>query len=169
MKLLICVLLYLFPVAAFAGVFEQANAAYDTQDFTKAAALYQQAAGQNYALAQYRLGMLYINGQGVEQSDEQAADAFAKAADQGLGIAQYSLGVLYQKGRGVTKSKPRAAQLFRVAADQDVAQAQYSLAFLYFYGQGVLQSRELAVSWLKKSAALGNYDARLQLEKFGIQ
>ncbi len=103
------------------------------------------------------------------QNYAKAAGYYQQAADQGHAQAQYRLGVLYQKGLGVAKSKSRAALLFRMAADQDVAQAQYSLAFLYFYGQGVLQSREFAVNWLKKSAALGNYDARVKLQQFGIQ
>ncbi len=157
------------PVAVLAGPFEDGVKAYDTGDYEKATALYRQAADAGHAMAQYRLGVLYINGQGVPQSDEKAAALFRKAADQGLGHAQYSLGVLYQRGRGVPKSKQQAAELFRVAADQNIPEAQYALAFLFFYGQGVPQSKEIAIMWLKKAAALGDFSAQAQLKQLGIQ
>ena len=168
-SLLLSIFIGLSPLAAFAGPFEDGMQAYDTKDYVKAAKFYQQAADQGHAMAQHRLGVLYINGQGVAQSDVRAADEFGKAAKQGLPIAQYYLGVLYQHGRGVVKSKQRAAELFRVAADQDVPAAQYSLALLYFYGQGLPQSKEVAIIWLKKAAALGDLNALAQLDQFGIQ
>ena len=114
------------PMVVLAGPFEDGMQAYDARDYVKAAELYRQAADQGHAMAQHRLGVLYINGQGVAQSDVRAADEFGKAVKQGLPIAQYYLGVLYQHGRGVSKSKQRAAELFRLAADQDVPAAQYS-------------------------------------------
>jgi hypothetical protein len=162
-------LFYATPFVVHAGAFENGMKANNLRNYEKAAIFYNQAAAQGHDKAQYRLGILYINGQGVMQSDVRAAESFQQAAEQGLADAQYALGVLYQMGRGVEQSNQRAAELFRVAADQNHPEAQYALAFHYFYGQGVPQSKEIAVIWLKKAAALGDYSARSKLKQLGIQ
>jgi TPR repeat protein len=59
-----------------------------------AAKWYQKAADQGNATAQNNLGVLYQNGQGVEQSEEMAAKWYQKAADQGYAIAQNNLEML---------------------------------------------------------------------------
>ncbi|MBQ9420088.1 MAG: SEL1-like repeat protein, partial [Synergistaceae bacterium] len=44
---------------------------------------YGKAAAQGHAEAQYRLGMMYKNGEGVPQDQEKATKLFEKAAAQG--------------------------------------------------------------------------------------
>jgi len=53
------------------------------------------------AWAQYFLGRMYANGQGVEQDFETAAKWYRQAAEKGIHDAQYRLGRLYAAGRGV--------------------------------------------------------------------
>ena len=53
---------------------------------------YRKAAEQGDASAQYNLGVMYENGHGVEQDDEQAVFWYRKAAEQGYADAQYNLG-----------------------------------------------------------------------------
>ena len=55
---------------------------------------YQKAAEQGHADAQYNLGYMYRNGQGVPQSDKEAATWFGLAADQGHANAQKGLSML---------------------------------------------------------------------------
>ena len=57
------------------------------QDFGKAAVLYQQSANQGMLGAQFRLGELYMNGEGVPQDYGKAAVLYQQAADQGDGDA----------------------------------------------------------------------------------
>ena len=52
------------------------------------------------AAAQYQLGLLYANGQGVPKDDAQARQWYEKAANQGHPLAQVNLGGLYDYGRG---------------------------------------------------------------------
>ena len=52
-----------------------------------------QAAEQGFAAAQYNLGLMYANGQGVHQDDAQAVRWYRKAAEQGYAKAQYNLGL----------------------------------------------------------------------------
>jgi Sel1 repeat len=56
---------------------------------------------QSNVIAQYNLGSMYANGQGVPQDYAEAAKWYRLAADQGLAIAQFVLGVMYNKGDGV--------------------------------------------------------------------
>ena len=44
----------------------------------------QQAAEQGDVTSQFTLGVMYANGTGVAQSDEQAVEWYRKAANQGL-------------------------------------------------------------------------------------
>jgi TPR repeat protein len=61
---------------------------------------FRKAADQGDAGAQYHLGLLYRNGNGVPQDYAAAVSWFRMAADQGDAAAQYSLGSIYFDGRG---------------------------------------------------------------------
>ena len=66
-----------------------------------------QAAEQGNAKAQFYLGVMYTNGQGVRQDDAQAVQWYRKAAEQGVAEAQYNLGVAYAEGQGVRQTMHR--------------------------------------------------------------
>ena len=53
------------------------------QDFGEAVRLYRKAADQGFANAQYNLGTMYANGQGVKHDFGEAVRWFHKAAEQG--------------------------------------------------------------------------------------
>ena len=83
-------------------------------------------AEQGHADAQYNLGVMYNNGQGVTQDYAEAMRWFRKAAEQGWAEAQYNLGVMYNNGQGVTQDYVQAAKWYRKAAEQGLADAQHS-------------------------------------------
>ena len=76
-----------------------------------------QAAEQGNAQAQFNLGVMYDQGQGVRQDDAQAAQWFRKAVEQGVAEAQYNLGVMYANGKGVHQDYAQAVQWYRKAAE----------------------------------------------------
>jgi hypothetical protein len=53
--------------------------------------------------AQYYLGGMYHNGEGVNQDYKTAVKWYRLAADQGLAKAQDNLGFMYQQGDGVSR------------------------------------------------------------------
>ena len=57
----------------------------------------------DHAYAQYYVGMMYLNGQGVEQSYADAGTWFRKAAEHSIPQAQYKLATLYFNGQGVPR------------------------------------------------------------------
>ena len=90
------------------NLFNKAMAYYNQADYSKAFTLFQKAANQGVALAQYNLGLMYYNGRGVIQDDKQAVYWYQKAANQGDASAQLNLGVMYANGRGVIQDDKQA-------------------------------------------------------------
>ena len=123
----------------------------------------QDAANSGDTVAEFELGVLYDNGQGVPQDYAQAASWYRKAADQGNAGAQYSLGLLYDDGRGVPQDYAQAASWYRKAADQGDAGAQYNLGVDYAHGQGVPQDYATAEYFFEKAAAQGHQGAARNL------
>src|SRR5438445_9767441 len=77
--------------------------AYKGGDYRTAFEMWTKAAGQGNADAQFGLGAMYDNGQGVAQDYQQALSWYRKAADQGNAEAQVNLGLMYGKGRGAPR------------------------------------------------------------------
>ncbi|MGA9527725.1 MAG: tetratricopeptide repeat protein [Terriglobales bacterium] len=75
-------------------------------------------AEQGDAEAQWRLGTLYRNGDGVRQSDTDANDWFRRAAEQRYVPAMSSLGSQYWAGRGVSQDYNKAYFWYDVALAQ---------------------------------------------------
>ena len=58
------------------------------------------AADQGHADAQYNLGLMYANGEGVVEDDAEAVRWYRLAADQGHADAQHNLGLDVRRRRG---------------------------------------------------------------------
>ena len=73
------------------------------KDQVEAVKWFRKAAEQNFAGAQYNLGLCYDTARGVAKDQVEAAKWYRKAAEQNLAEAQYNLGVCYEgrrRGRG---------------------------------------------------------------------
>ncbi len=92
-----------------------------------AAGWFFRAAEQGYADAQFNLGLMYANGEGVEQDMSRAVELFKKAAEQGHVDAQNNLGAMYFTGDGVTRDEKKAIEWFEKAAAQGNEDAQANL------------------------------------------
>ncbi|PMG31544.1 hypothetical protein BCU94_07345 [Shewanella sp. 10N.286.52.C2] len=89
------VLLFSISRLSYASqAFDDGMAAYNSQKYEKAIFLFKSAAEQGYVDAQFNLGVIYGNGQGVTKDDKQAVAWYRKAADQGNASAQSKLGVM---------------------------------------------------------------------------
>ena len=116
-------------------------------------------AALGFADAQYSLGVMYIKGQNVAQSDQEAVKWFRLAAGQGNSSAQYNLGVMYANGRGVVQNDQEAVKWYRLAAEQGNSSAQYNLGVMYANGRGLVQNDLRAYVWLSVAAVQGDADA----------
>lgn len=84
--------------------FQDGLLAYHRGDHTVAMEIWRPLAERGDASAQYMVGYLYAQGEGVESSSRTAAKWYRKAADQGDPDAQLNLGLMYVNGAGVKKS-----------------------------------------------------------------
>ncbi len=143
------------------------------------------AAYRGDAQAQYELGDLYYDGQGVEQSDAQALEWYRKSAAQGHYWGLFNVAKCYEFGRGVKQNLREALNYYErssacgvpagwhtdyarmyadvmrglglAAEEEQDSYAQYILGDKYYNGHGVVQSYTCALGWYRKSAAQGNY------------
>jgi len=83
------------------------------------------AAEAGDADAQYDLGLMYHDGEGVPEDYVEAVKWFRKAAEQGHAAAQFYLGIAYHGGVGVPKDDAEAVKWLRKAAEQGHARAQF--------------------------------------------
>jgi len=141
---------------AWAQDFDKGLAAARAGDFGTALKEWRPLAEQGYALAQFNLGLMYYNGQGVLQDYKEAAKWYRLAAEQGQASAQYSLGLMHFKGQGVPENYKEAAKWYRKSAEQGFADAQTHLGLLYLLGRGVIQDNIQAHMWTNLAASNGN-------------
>ena len=92
--------------------------------------MYELAATQGNAIAQYNLGCMYRDGEGVDQSYERAVEYYEAAARQGKANAQYNLGNRYANGQGVEQSFETARVWWVKAAEQGEESAIKNLQIL---------------------------------------
>jgi hypothetical protein len=136
------------------------------------------AADQGHAIAQWKLGRMFADGDQVGRDDQRAfryfQDIVENHSDDALGTPQsryvanafVSLGGYYVSGiPGTVKASPlRARELFTYAASYfGDAAAQYRLGQMLIEGQGGPKDPWQAARWLKLSADKGYYPAQALL------
>lgn len=117
LKFLIYSLLLLLTTT-LAAESNQGLAAYQQGDYPTALALLAPLARQGDPEAQYTLGMMYDDGDGLSQDYQQAARWFRAAAEQGHAQAQRQLGRLYFHGLGLERNLLQAYAWFNLATAQ---------------------------------------------------
>jgi TPR repeat protein len=161
--LIIGTILLLYSSVARADALGDGVEAYKKNNFAQALELLLPLATQGNAVAQYALGLMYNNGEGVTKDYQEAAKWFRLAAEQGSVNAQYNLGSMYNNGEGVTKDYQEAAKWYRLAAEQGSVNAQYNLGLMYSNGEGATQNYVRAHMWFSLAASKGNKDAKENL------
>src|ERR1700716_1776490 len=165
----------LTPVEAFRSG-AQALRAGDAQTGLRALEF---AAENGHAIAQWKLGRMYADGDQVGRDDVGAFEYFRSIvdshADDSLGTPQarfvanafVALGGYYISGipnSAVTASPSRARDLFAYAASYfGDADAQYQLGRMLIEGQGGPKDVWRAARWLKLAADKGQYQAQALL------
>eukprot|EP00729_Bicosta_minor_P004979 gene4979-biopygen2133 len=119
--------------------------------------------GRHTPAAQNYLGVVYCNGEGVEQDHVEAAKWYRKSAKAGHAMAQNNLGNMYDKGKGVEQDHVEAVKWFRKSAEAGDAAAQCNLGLMYDTGKGVEQDHVEAAKCFRKSAEAGDAKAQCNL------
>lgn len=150
--------------AGYPQKMELAVAAYESQEYASAHELLLPLADYGDHDAEYRLGVLYDRGLGVEQDLLQAADYYQRSAVKGNFLAATNLGSMYLDGRGVDADLDTAVGLYAAAAAAGVAEAQRTYAALLMEGRGIEQDTSAALNWFMQAAQQGDRESGSFLE-----
>lgn len=102
--------------------------------------------------AQFNLGVMYRQGQGVPQDHQNAVTWFNKSAEQGHVEAQQNLGFQYAKGQGVTQDWVQADKWFTIAAasGKETAVNNKKVIEVHMPPEKIAEASTLAQEWLSK-------------------
>lgn len=139
----------------------------------------QYAAEGGHPIAQWRLGRMYADGDGVARDDLRAFDYFSRIANQHaedspqapqaqiVANAFVALGRYYRDGipnSRVRSDRERAREMFQYAATYfGNADAQYNLARMYLDGVSGQRDPKYAARWLAQAAQKGQFQAQALL------
>ena len=114
--------------------------------------------------SQFTLGLMYVDGKGVEKDPSTAVQWFLKAARQNHAEAQYRLGEMYKDGVGVKTNTKQAKLWLAKAADSGLTKASRVLQEILRNEEQRILNRE--VETLKNSPI---YSYLLSAKKGDIQ
>jgi len=92
-------------------------------DYAPAWCIWEPLAAAGNAVAQFNLGWLYRNGNGVAVNDERARQLWEQAARSGHAEAQMALAMLYGQGGEAVEDQAQAIHWYREAAAQGIEDA----------------------------------------------
>ena len=152
---------------------------YNAGDKAGAVRALEYAAAQGHALALWKLGRMYADGDGVAQDDLRAFEYFSRIADENadetpgssrsgivsaafVALGSYLLDGI--KGSHVAPNPARSAELYQYAASFfGDSNAQFGLARLYLDGTGVDRDPRQAARWFNLAAEKGHHPAQALL------
>ena len=123
--------------------------------------LYLKAANKNNIDAQYKVGLMYSQGDGITQSYLSASQWFRRAADNGDPRAQLNLGDYYINGIGLSEDVRQAVDWYEKSAQQGSPEAQSNLGDLLTIDRyGAAQNIPIGLQWYLRAAEQGNAHAQ---------
>lgn len=112
-------------------------------------------------IAQFALGEIYWNGNGIPVDNEKAIYWYTLAGENGHPLVQLWLGNNYCIGIRTEANAEQAVYWYTKAAENNVVLAQYHLGVCYSTGWGVAKDENKAFYWMQQSANGGFLDAAL--------
>ena len=148
------VLALLVALPATAQDFEKGMQAYKRGDYATAFKNWRPLAAKGIVAAQFNLGLMYAQSQGVPRDYGKAVEWYRKAAEQGVAKAQFNLGLMYFDGLGVTQDYAEGAKWYRKAAcryppgeDRDQAVKNRDIVAKRMTPAQISEAQKLAREW----------------------
>lgn len=127
--------------------------------------LFTEAANSGITVAKYKLGKIFLNGDGVEKDIPKAIEWLKQAATEENEFAEYALGRLYLQGEEVEKDTVAAEDYLLKSASHGNKYAAYLLGKEYLRGENFGKDAANAEKYLLKAAEHGNKFAEYILGK----
>lgn len=118
-------------------IVDELNDAFAKEDYSNAIQLANQI--PDNSRAQFILGCLYQNGEGVQQDYHKALEWYTKSADNNNPEAMSNIGYMYKMGQGTSIDYDEAKKWYEKAADLGDELAMWNMGFFYESGLGVKQ------------------------------
>ena len=147
---------------ATAGPYEDANAALMRGDGSGALRIMVPLAVRGQGEAQFVVGMLYLQGNGVLQDVDQAVTWLSKAGEKGHIRAQMTLAGLFLDPNSPKRDNEAGIGWYRKAAEAGDASAQTILGQYYRQGFVLSQDFATAAAWFRLAAR--QFEPRAQFE-----
>lgn len=112
-------------------------------------------ANRGDAIAQFNLGRMYADGDGVEPDLDEAIKWFRLAATNGHSEAQFNLGVILTPELGKERNIYEAIRYYEQAFANGIAEAAHNLAVIYDEGIEVQKDSKKAITWYTRAAENG--------------
>lgn len=139
---------------------ELAAAAAAQNDWKKALDLVLPLAIKGDYQSQANIGLLYLQGKGVEKNTDKAYWWLSEAAEKGSLKAINAIALMYFEGEGVKKNIPHAIKLLEISANSDDLRAMNMLGGIYQYEY---KDFKKAFKWFEKAAKNGHNEARMKV------
>jgi TPR repeat protein len=131
----------------------------NSENETEASELILKASANDNPVAQYNVGLMYLEGNGVTRDVEEAFRWLRKSASRGYSEAQLTIGNLLYEGKIFEQDIKTATKLYRLAAKQNNIHAQMIMGEMYIREQNYKK----ALKWIKMTAEQENPDAQFML------
>lgn len=138
-------------------------------DYVAALKDFGEASRQGNHEAQYRIGLLYRDGTGLDADDTEAAYWFRKAGSNGHAEAQYEIALCFMNGKGVLQDTRVAAEWLWRAAEQGHPMASLLVARMYRDGVGMKKDLRRAAKYMSQAADAGIPEAKEELGAINSQ
>lgn len=166
MRQFLCVVLtVVLCMGARAGDLEKGTLALDSGDYEAAMSSFTKAAARGNVIAQYNLGLMYHDGDGVPRNYERAFYWYRKAAELGHASAQFWVAIMYRDSMGVTRDYGETLYWLARAAEGGDANAQFTLGQLNQKGEGFPIDDVQAYVWFSLAGSQGDRDAKVMMKK----
>lgn len=140
---------------------KKAKEYFDSENYSVAYNLLKAAADKGLVIAEYYLGLCYINGYAVNKDINEAINWFTKAANQGNAEAQWQLALYYyDPWDGFTDT---SVYWIEKAALLGHAKAQYEIGHFFEFGNHVEKDLIKAMKWYSKASKQGDSRAYYRL------
>lgn len=136
--------------------YDQAVALYDKNEYAQAKAAFEELAKTGHAGAQYQLGLMHHQGDGVAPDIREGLKWYRRAADQNNPPALYAIGLLLDQGFGVKENPVEATKHFKRAAELGHPQAQFTYGYMLQQGRGAPKNGPEALKWFHRAAEQGH-------------
>lgn len=153
------------PIMETSIAFGQALKSYKQADYQKALRIFLQLAEAGHVEAQYFLGKIYFDGNGITKNLNSAKYWFQKASDAGHPWSSYYLGAIYldsgenEQGKKwlelAIKTGIKKVDALHLLKRDRTAKEMYDIGVLYIYGDGVRRDSLEAEKWFQKAAEAG--------------